>query len=252
MYNCFINLEKETIMAPRSRVKSHQISDEKFKEAIQWLEDGKTKKGACEILGVSSNPTMERLIQEWKDEQATSAEMRKKKRGTLMTDLERANIVESYMQGDSLDEIAKRMYRSTAMVKAELERIGANLKYSEKLDESRPLELYPPMLPEAVVADSFEPGELVWVAAYQCIGEVIKLVQEDVYRIFLLSEAKQQYVHQYSWDLGSMKNFEKIGVNVRGLGRKWSKEESYPILNDALEKALKLNKEQKSRRGSSD
>ena len=49
-----------------------------------------------------------------------------------------------------------------------------------------------------------------------------------------------------------MKNFEKIGVNVRGLGRKWSKEESYPILNDALEKALKLNKEQKSRRGSSD
>lgn len=234
-------------MAPRSKVKAHHISDEKFKEAIQWLEDGKTKKGACDILGVNSNPTMERLIQEWKDDQATSAEMRKKKRGTPMTDVERANIIESYMQGDSLDEISKRMYRSVAMVKAELERCGGNLKYNGKLDESKPLELYPPELPEAVVVTGFEIGELVWVSAYQCIGEIKKDMGNDVYRVFLLHEGMQHNVHQYTWDLGSMKEFEKLGVNVRSLGRKWTKEESYPILNEALEKALKMNKEQAKR-----
>lgn len=230
-------------MAPRSKVKSHHISDDKFKEVIKWLEDGGTKKAACDMLGVASNPTMERLIQEWKDDQLMSAEMRKKKRGTPLTKVETGNMIEAYLQGDSLEDISKRMYRSTAMIRSAIEREGANLKYNEKLDPAKPLELHPPELPEQVLATSFDVGELVWVAAYQCIGEIIKLVQPDVYRVFLLGEADQKFVHQYTWDLGSTKSFQELGVNVKSLGVQWTKEQTYPIINEALEKALKMNKD---------
>ena len=221
-------------------IKAHTISDEKFKEAIKWLEDGNTKKGACEILGVGSNATMERLIQEWQDQQVMSAEMKKKKRGTLLQPHEIVIIIESYLQGDSLDEIANRLYRSTAMVKAELERRGANLKFSEKLDPAKPLELNPPEIPEQLMADSFELDEEVWVSAYQCMGVICKVMDNDVYRVWLLAEDRQKFVHQHGWDLGSMKPFKELGVNIKSLGyHGWTRENTIPLLNEALAKARK-------------
>lgn len=227
-------------------IKAHTIPDEIFKKAIDWLENGGTKKGACEILDVGSNATMERLIQEWNDSQVLSAEMRKKKRGTPLTEHEIVVIIESYLQGDSLESIADRLYRSAAMVKAEIDRRGANLKYSDKLDPAKPLELHPPELPEQVMSDTFAVGEQVWVAAYQCMGEVTKVMDNDVYRVYLLAEDRQKYVHQYAWDLGSMKDFEKLGVNVKSLGyHGWTRDVTIPILNEALAKARKQAAEDK-------
>lgn len=221
-------------------IKAHTISDEKFKEAIQWLEDGKTKKGACEILGVASNSTMERLIQEWQDQQIVTAEMKKKKRGTPLQPHEIVIIIESYLQGDSLEQIADRLYRSTAMVKAELERRGANLKFNEKLDPSKPLELHPPEVPEQLMSDTFAVDEEVWVAAYQCMGVVTKVMDNDVYRVWLLAEDRQKYVHQYAWDLASMKPFAELGVNIKSLGyHGWTRDQTIPLLNEALAKARK-------------
>lgn len=221
-------------------IKAHTISDEKFKEAIKWLEEGGTKKGACEILGVASNSTMERLIQEWQDQQVLSAEMKKKKRGTPLQQHEISTLIESYLQGDSLEDIASRLYRSTAMIKAELERRGANLKYSGKLDPTKPLELNPPEIPEQLMAETFEVGEEVWVSAYQCMGEITKQVSNDVYRVWLLAEDRQKFVHQYSWDLGSMKPFKELGVNIKSLGyHGWTRENTIPLLNEALMKARK-------------
>ncbi|WYX90557.1 hypothetical protein PVA66_000112 [Salmonella phage KKP_3831] len=55
----------------------HEIPDETFKKVIEHLENGGTKKAACEMLGVSSNPTMERMIEEWRDRQVQVAEMKK-------------------------------------------------------------------------------------------------------------------------------------------------------------------------------
>lgn len=221
-------------------IKAHTISDEKFKEAIAWLEEGKTKKGACEILGVGSNATMERLIQEWKDSQVLDAEMRKKKRGKPLEQYEIVTMIESYLQGDSLEEISNRLYRSIAMIKAELERRGAILKYTEKLDPAKPLELNPPELPEEVMADSFEVGDQVWVGAYQCMGEVTKKLSDEVYRVYLLAEDRQKYVHQYVWDLGNMKPFADLGVNIKSLGyHGWTRENTIPLLNEALMKARK-------------
>lgn len=221
-------------------IKAHTIADDKFKEAIKWLEDGGTKKGACEILGVGSNATMERLIEEWVENQRISAEMRKKKRGKPLEPYEIASIIEKYLQNDSIESIASSLYRSEALVKAELERRGANLKYKGKLDETKPLELYPPEIPEQLMAYSFEIDEEVWVSAYQCMGVVTKKLSEDVYRIWLLDEGRQKFVHQYTWDLASMKPFQELGVNIKSLGyHGWTRENIIPLLNEALIKARK-------------
>lgn len=226
-------------MVTRRKRVINEIPDEKFKEAIQWLEDGKTKKGACEILGVSSNPTMERMIEEWKDRQIQVAEMKKKKRGTQIEGVELANVIEAYLSGDSFEEIADRNYRSIQMIKAVLSKYGALLRINGEVNP-----LLPPEIPEEAMKEVFEVGELVWVPGYQCVGEVRKAMDNPVgaYRVFLLSEGRQHNVHYMYWDLASVSHLQDLGVDVKALGFKWSREDTIELLRKAVAAALKLEK----------
>lgn len=130
-------------MAKRQRA---DISDEQFKKAIEWLDNGGTKKGACEILGVSNNKTMESRIDEWKQDQEVSARLRKEKRRQACTPEEKVNIIESYFDGDSFEELSRRFYRSSAYIKHILELSGALIRSN---DARNPLD--PPLLPEECV-----------------------------------------------------------------------------------------------------
>uniref|UniRef100_A0AAU8EDB8 Helicase n=3 Tax=unclassified bacterial viruses TaxID=12333 RepID=A0AAU8EDB8_9VIRU len=226
-------------MAIRKKLHANSIPDEKFKEAIQWLEEGKTKKGACEILGVASNSTMERLIEEWKDNQRVSAEMRKKKRGTKIEGAELANVIDSYLSGDSFEAIAERFYRSANMIRMVLSAHGALLRVNGEVDP-----LFPPAIPEESMKEVFEVGEHVWIPGYQCIGEIKKALDNPVgaYRIYLLSESKQQYVNYMYWDIASVKHLEALGVDIKALGFKWGKEDVAELVNNAVKAALKLEK----------
>ncbi|AJF40866.1 hypothetical protein [Vibrio phage JSF12] len=131
-------------MAPRVKA---DISDEQFKKAIEWLDNGGTKKGACEILGVSNNKTMEQRIAEWKSSQETSARLRKEKRKQACSPEERANLIEAYFDGDSFTDISERFYRSVAYVKHILYLSGALLR--ENSAEASPLNV--PLLPDECV-----------------------------------------------------------------------------------------------------
>lgn len=226
-------------MAVRKKIHANSISDEKFKEAIQWLTDGKTKKGACEILGVASNSTMERLIEEWQDNQRVSAEMRKKKRGTKIEGPELANVIDAYLSGDSYEAIAERFYRSVNMVKMVLSQNGALLRVNGEVNP-----LLPPPIPDEAMKEVFEVGEHVWVPGYQCIGEIKKALDNPVgaYRVYLLSEAKQQYVNYMYWDLASVSHLVALGVDIKSLGFKWGKEDVAELVNEAVKAALKLEK----------
>lgn len=229
----------------RGRAKP-EISDDKFKAAIQMLADNienpkkVTKKSIYEFLGVGSFATAEKMITEWQDDQTTRAEMRKKKRGTEVVGVELANIIEAYLSGDSFEDIANRNYRSTAMVKSVIERAGALLRENNVVDP-----LNPPELPEEAMAFSFEVGEMVWVPAYQCMGEVKKNMGNDVYRVWTLSEATQQNIHVEVWNLGSMKHLEILGVNPAQLGYKWGREDTITLLNDAVRAAIMRKRDSK-------
>ena len=230
-------------MVTRRKRVINEIPDEKFKEAIQWLEDGKTKKGACEILGVSSNPTMERMIEEWKDRQIQVAEMKKKKRGTQIEGVELANVIEAYLSGDSFEEIADRKYRSIQMIKAVLSKYGALLRINGEVNP-----LLPPEIPEEAMKEVFEVGELVWVPGYQTIGEIRKAMDNPIgaYRVFLLSEGRQHNVHYMYWDLASVAHLADLGVDIKSLGFKWSREDTIELLRKAVAAALKLEKKERA------
>lgn len=130
-------------MARRQRA---DISDEQFKQAIEWLDNGGTKKGACDILGVSNNKTMESRIQEWKDDQATSARLRKEKRKQACSPQELVDMIEDYFDGATFEELSKRFYRSVAYIKHRLELAGALIR-----ERGEKNVLNPPLLPEECV-----------------------------------------------------------------------------------------------------
>lgn len=229
-------------MTSRRKKSITDISDDTFKTVITHLEDGGTKKRACEMLGVGSNSTMERMVEEWKERQVLVAEMKQKKRGTPIQGVELANVIEGYLQGDSFEELANRNYRSAAMIKSALERSGALLRIQGSADP-----LYPPMIPDEAMSETFAVGEHVWLPGYQCIGEVMKAITNPVgaYRVFLLSETQQHYVHVMNYEMASVAHLEKLGVNIKALGFKWTKEDSYTLLNAAVASALKREKESK-------
>lgn len=215
------------------RVKT-DISDEKFKAAIEMIEAGNnTKKSIYEFLGVGSYATAEKRIQEWKDEQEMREAMRKKKRGTSIEGVELANIIEGYLSGDSFETVADRHYRSTAMIRNTLERVGALLRVNETVDP-----LNPPALPEEAMSEVFVEGEHVWLPAYQCMAVVKKEVSPGVYRCWTLDEGLQQNVHVHNWDMGSMKHLVDLGVSPASLGYNWSREDVVSLVNEALRKAF--------------
>lgn len=224
-------------MAIRRKV---DISDEQFKTAMEMIENKATQKAVCEFLGLGSFATVKKRIQEWQEEQETRDMMRKKKRGTKVEGLELQSMIEDYLSGESFEFIAERNYRSTVMVKSELDRVGALLRAVNTVDP-----LNPPELPEEAMAFTLTEGERVWVPAYQCMGVVKKEVQPDVYRVWLLGENIQQNVHIEVWNLGSLKHLEVLGVNTEHLGYKWSREDMYSLVNEAVRAALTRSKDEK-------
>lgn len=229
----------------RRKVVANDIPDNLFEEAKAWLENGGTKKGACEILSksgvsVSSNKKMEELIEEWEDRKIRSAEMRKKKRGTPIEDFEARSILEDYFSGVSIADIAEANYRSQMKIRSFLEENGALLRCTEQEDPARPWKLHPPLLPDDTFADEYKPGDVVWIAGRQCFGEVKTKLNDEVYRVWLLS-GQQMYVHVNVWDLANMQPFhEKFGVDVKRLGERWDRDEMICMVNEAVKKA-KLN-----------
>lgn len=86
-------------------------------------------------------------------------------------------------------------------------------------------------------------GELVWVPAYQCLGEVIKEVPTEcgckAYRVFIFKADRHQYVNIASWDLGSLRHLVVLGVDVSKMGSFINSIECKSLLNKALIAARK-------------
>lgn len=195
-----------------TRRKNHNISEEKYLKAINWLEEGGTKKGACEILGVSNNKTMERLIEEFHETKARDRELRARKRKQAVTDSEVVEFITEYLNGFSLSELSDRYFRSVDVIKYHLEKHGALLRHNGVIDP-----LNPPLLPEICMVDSLEVGEFVWSARYGCIAKVDKHLKDDVYRIIALGDGTREYAYQSVAELGSLRHLVALGVKPTAL-----------------------------------
>ena len=218
-------------MAPRIKT---EINYSRMPQAIQMLEEGSSKKAVCDFLGMAYN--VKRLAQEIEDFQTgieRDREQRRLRRGKPISNDELVNMIEAYMSEDSISDIANRFYRSEALVKSVLETAGAMLR------DSKANPLAPSLLPDNAMSDSFEMGEKVWVAAYNCCGEIKAKCGDNGYRVYLLDRDQHRYTNQYTHDLGSLRHLEVLGVNTKNFGSFMNRDEVITLLNEAVRGANK-------------
>ena len=199
-----------------------------------------TKKEACEMLNISYNTTRLGKILDDFNETASYRKVRKSQnRGKKATDMETREAIESYLKGETVSDISKRLYRSTTFVKNILDRVGV----PEKLPKTK--RKGPAYLPDECVSESFEEGEKVWSPCYHAPA----IVKQEYTKEYQNENAGIQYVnyeekygcslysiwviegetewnehfgyitggfaaHQLAYDLGSLKHLEEYGVRL--------------------------------------
>jgi len=207
-------------MARRVKVKeSEKLDDNNVKYVTELLESDKpiTKKEACGILRISYNTTrLGNIIAGYKERAATETRLRAKNRGKAATDNEIVRAIEEYLNGDSISEIAKFMYRSSSFIK------GIIKKHNVPVRSTSSDYFSPELLPDEVLSEDFKPGELVWSARYNTTARVDKLVQiqeghGNVYRIWTLGK-NQRYAAQPWYELGKLEHLQNLGVKLHGQG----------------------------------
>ena len=217
-------------MAPRA-----EIDMSKIPAAIEMLDAGKSKKEVCAFIGMAYNTTrLSQIIEKFLSDCEVDKEQRRKRRGKPVSQQELANFCEAYLiDDDSIEAISNRFFRSQAIVKSALDKAGALLK------DSTATPLSPSILPEPSVREEFAVGEKVWSAQYNCLAEVVKVVKEDTYRLYLLDPSMHRYVHAMNYDIGSLQHLKSIGVNIDRLGNVMGVEEIHSLLREALTAARK-------------
>lgn len=133
-----------------------KLDDKNIQRVIDALEDKSpvTKKEACEMLNISYNTTrLGRIISDYEDTKRHRKRMMDKNRGKPASKHDIQEMIMGYLTGNPVSHIAKRMYRSPAFVKGNLDRIGVPTKTAEG-DTFIP--------PDECVKYEFEEGEWVW------------------------------------------------------------------------------------------
>ena len=136
--------------------KHEKLDDTNIKRVIAALEGDSpiTKKDACEMLNISYNTTrLSKIINGFKEEQEYRKRRMAKNRGKPASKEELKEMIEMYLDGQTVTNIAKYMYRSPAFIKGNLDRIGVPTRISEG-------EKF--IVPDECVKYEFEVGEWVW------------------------------------------------------------------------------------------
>ena len=159
------------------RIKKHEnLTKTNISKVIELLNpEGETKpitkKEACSILNIAYNTKrLDTIIQEHLDDIERVSRMKAKLRGTPASEDEIKWVIRGYLGGENVSEIASRMYRSPAFVKAIIEKIGVPMKLADSDYEG----MRNAMIPEQCVRDSFEIGERVWFAKRNKMAEVLE------------------------------------------------------------------------------
>lgn len=187
------------------------ITEDQYLKAIIWLEEGGTKKGACDILRVGNNKTMSRLIEEYLDRIERDKIQRAKKRKMPVTDAERASIIEDYLMGSGMSLLSDIYYRSPSRIHDIISLAGALLRTKDIVDP-----LNPPAMPDECMSDTFDKGQFVWSAKYGCLAEIQRMYK-GAYAILVFEDGVQMKSYQPPEELGCLKHLEAIGVNLSKL-----------------------------------
>ena len=204
-----------------------------------------TKKQACDILNIAYNTTrLSNIIEEYDEQKQYTKKRKAGLRGRPATDAEINEACSSFLGGDTISDISKRLFRSAGFVRAVLERVGVPSRPNNK--EER---LTPHYFPDECVAEDFKTGEIAWSSVYHstiivkdrmtpeyltskkgmvnvdyeakygCPCYAIYIVQdvdsEDTFFSSVQSGGFSAYAPAY--ELGKLTHLEKYGVNLERL-----------------------------------
>jgi len=150
-----------------------KLSDTNIEKVVSLLEQDNpiTKKEACNILNIRYNTTrLAKIIEEWKDTQDFRQRRKAQNKGKMATKDEIRMVVQSYLDGDNISNIAQSIYRSSSFVRNIIERLGVPQKLAESDHEGKRRA----MLPEQCVSEKFQVGEKVWSPRNNKFAEVIE------------------------------------------------------------------------------
>lgn len=184
------------------RIKKHEnLTQANITKVIELLNptDGSqpiTKKEACGILNIAYNTTrLGNIISEHLETMEFRAKRKAQNRGKAATKKEIQDAIRGYLDGETVSDIAKQLYRSPAFVKGIIDRIGVPQKIAHTDYEGRRNAL----LPEQCVAEEFEPKEKVWAIRQNYPAIVEREIQpekaeERGYKVYLVYtiEAQQE------------------------------------------------------------
>lgn len=148
---------------------------------------------ACDILNIAKNKArLTKILENYKEEQERASKFRAEKRGKPATKFEIQECIQGILQGDSLAEIAERLYRSASFVKNIAASIGIPGRFSE-------------VIPDNCMSDDFSPGEIVYIYAdpkhdsYAGLAEIERQEKPGYYSFSSLEriEEPSPYFPQY-------------------------------------------------------
>lgn len=190
-----------------------KLDDSTIARVVSLLEQEKpiTKKVACEILNISYNTSrLNSIIEEYKAKVEHTKKRLKMNRGKPYTDLELKEVIIGYLSGESITSIAKSLFRSVNSVKLKINELhlperNANSTYHN-----------PELMPDEMISDSFEPGELVWANRYNSVAEIRKnygnTKDYSIYSIYVFGK-HEQFAIQPSFELGKLKVLQELNLN---------------------------------------
>lgn len=219
-------------MAARGKVKAKEgenLTETHIKRVIELLEAEKpiSKKDACEILNISYNTTrLSKIIEQYKQDQDEQQRRRAANRGKAATLFEIQSIIDGYLEGDTIAEISKRIYRSAGFIKEVIESVGVPQKVVSG-DY-----WHAGIIPEQCAREEFERGQIVWHARRHCMAIVLDQRQasdktNNYYQVYVIEPIEEAspyfpqhegyggyYDGAYAYDLGSLDHLKQYGVDV--------------------------------------
>ena len=167
-----------------------------------------TKKVACDILNISYNTTrLAGIIQEYKDKLEYAERRKKQLKGTDIIGLELKDLVVSYLTGESIASISRRLFRSTHTIKTKIK----DIHLPEKI--TKPNYKYPELLPEEMVAEEFALKEYVWSAKYNCVAQIMDVFSPGVYCIYIFGKY-MEFGYQPVHELGKLDILKQFSLQA--------------------------------------
>lgn len=218
-------------MAKVKRKEHEKLDGPNIEQVIALREQEKpiSIKAACEILNIASNgPRLQKIIDEYKEDKEREAKRRAANRGKPAELHEIQAIINDYLDGDAVNDIAKRIYRSTGFVNKIVEEVGIPQRVMGHSYVS------PPVVPEKCISETFEPGQLVWDMRWNGMAIIIKespsKAEYKVYQVYQIEAIEEipaerryfpgienyggRYANTPAFDLCNLEHLKNYGVDV--------------------------------------